>query len=200
MDFGQRLKSLREEKKITQDELAIHIGVGRPTIAGYETKGKQPSFEILEKLADFFGVSIDYLLGRTNDLNYKDMVFDNDIALLIKHYKSLPDEMAKIMTSVVDKFYLLINRDVKSHNKAALEIYEATLNTILDLRRAIKDFKFERYDLNISDSLTGIIEIQAKYKNDMNLLIDKLVQLYLDSNEEFKKAKDEMSSALEKHA
>jgi transcriptional regulator with XRE-family HTH domain len=200
MDFGQRLKFLREEKKITQDELAAKIGVGRPTIAGYETKGKQPSFEILEKLADYFGVSIDYLLGRTNDLNYKNLVFDNDIALLIKHYKSLPDDMAKLMTSLVDKFYLIINKDVRSHNKDTLEIYEAILNTILELRRSIKDFAVAKYDLSIVDSLTGIIEVQAKYKNDMNLLIDKLVQVYLESNEEFKKAKDETSSALEKHA
>lgn len=66
MDFGQRLKMLRDEKKITQGDLAEYLGVGRPTVAGYETKGKQPSFEILKNIADFFDVSLDYLLGRTD--------------------------------------------------------------------------------------------------------------------------------------
>jgi len=70
LDFGKRLKELREGKGITQEELAEHLGVGRPTIAGYETKGKQPDFEKLSKIADFFNCSIDYLLGRTNERKF----------------------------------------------------------------------------------------------------------------------------------
>lgn len=66
MNFGHRLKHLRKIDKITQEELAQYLDVGRATIAGYETKGTQPSFELVCKLADYFDVSIDYLLGRTD--------------------------------------------------------------------------------------------------------------------------------------
>jgi len=66
MDFSQRLKLLRNINKTTQEDLAKYLGVGRATIAGYETKGTQPSFESLFKIADYFNVSIDYLLGRTD--------------------------------------------------------------------------------------------------------------------------------------
>lgn len=66
MDFSQRLKYLRNINKITQEELSTYLGVGRPTIAGYETKGTQPSFELICEIADYFDVSIDYLLGRTD--------------------------------------------------------------------------------------------------------------------------------------
>lgn len=69
MDFGERLKQLRNEYKITQKQLAKTLGVGRPTIAGYETKGIQPSYETLNKIADYFKVSTDYLLGRTDEKN-----------------------------------------------------------------------------------------------------------------------------------
>jgi transcriptional regulator with XRE-family HTH domain len=66
MTFGERLKELRKQKGITQQELADILKVGRPTVAGYETKGKQPDFEKLAMLCKYFNVSSDELLGRQN--------------------------------------------------------------------------------------------------------------------------------------
>jgi transcriptional regulator with XRE-family HTH domain len=65
MNFAERLKALRIEHKVTQQQLAQLLGIGRPTIAGYETKGKQPDYDKLIELAEYFNVSIDYLLGRS---------------------------------------------------------------------------------------------------------------------------------------
>ncbi len=62
MNFACNLKNLRESRNITQEELAEYLQVSRPTIAGYETKSRQPDFERLEKISQFFDVSIDYLL------------------------------------------------------------------------------------------------------------------------------------------
>lgn len=64
--FSERLKRLRMEKGITQKELADRLHVSRSTIAGYESLGKEPDGEKLCALADFFGVSVDYLLGVTD--------------------------------------------------------------------------------------------------------------------------------------
>lgn len=72
MEFGERLKELRIENDVTQEELAEHLKVQRPAISGYETKGKQPDYERLILIADFFNVSIDYLLGRTEFPRYED--------------------------------------------------------------------------------------------------------------------------------
>ena len=71
MSFGSILKELRKANHITQGELAEFLKVSRPTIAGYETKDKQPDFEKLIKLSEFFNVSIDYLItgdsfGKSN--------------------------------------------------------------------------------------------------------------------------------------
>ena len=62
MDFANTLKNLREVNNVTQEQLAEYLKVSRPTIAGYETKDRQPDFERLEKIAEFFNVSIDYLV------------------------------------------------------------------------------------------------------------------------------------------
>lgn len=64
--FSERLKRLRTEKGITQKELADRLHISRSTIAGYESLGKEPDGEKLCALADFFGVSVDYLLGGTD--------------------------------------------------------------------------------------------------------------------------------------
>lgn len=66
MNFASTLKRLREEKGVTQDTLAKYLGVTRSTIAGYETKGKQPNFECLIHMADYFNVTVDYLLRGTD--------------------------------------------------------------------------------------------------------------------------------------
>jgi len=66
-DIGLRLKKLREEKKMTQAELGNKIGVSGATINRYEKGFRQPDPEMLSKIADFFDVSVDYLLGRDDD-------------------------------------------------------------------------------------------------------------------------------------
>jgi transcriptional regulator with XRE-family HTH domain len=65
--FGSRLKQLRKEKGLTQQQLAALLKIGRPTVAGYETKGKEPDFEKIMWLSAFFGVTTDYLLGISNN-------------------------------------------------------------------------------------------------------------------------------------
>lgn len=60
-----RIKELREAKGIQQKELAIDIGVSQPTVSDWESGRKVPSAKSTQKLADYFGVSVDYLLGRS---------------------------------------------------------------------------------------------------------------------------------------
>lgn len=64
--FGGRLKKLRESKKLTQRQLALTLKVGISTISMYERDEREPSFEIISTLADFFCVDFDYLMGRTD--------------------------------------------------------------------------------------------------------------------------------------
>lgn len=63
--LGTRLKELRG--KITQEEVAEKIGVSRASYSHYENSRSEPDTVILNKLADYFKVSTDYLLGRTDD-------------------------------------------------------------------------------------------------------------------------------------
>lgn len=64
--LGQRLKDLRAQKQLYQKELADRLGVARSTVAAWEAGTKRPEGRTLEKLADFFGVTTDYIFGRTD--------------------------------------------------------------------------------------------------------------------------------------
>lgn len=64
-DFQNIFKRLRNSCGLTQAEIAEKLGISRSTIGMYETGAREPDFDTLEKIADFFNVDIDYLLGRT---------------------------------------------------------------------------------------------------------------------------------------
>lgn len=64
--FGDVLKQLRIESKLTQKEFARIMGVSESTIGMYERNQREPAFEVLEAIADYFNVDMDYLTGRSS--------------------------------------------------------------------------------------------------------------------------------------
>lgn len=69
--FGTRLRFLRKQKKMTQAKLAKYLSLGESTISFYESGKRTPDFELLRKIAAYFNVSTDYLLGVTEFPNQK---------------------------------------------------------------------------------------------------------------------------------
>lgn len=67
--FGKRLKSLRTSKKMSQKEFGKLFGLAESTIGMYERDERRPDFELLNKFANYFDVSTDYLLGRIDTPN-----------------------------------------------------------------------------------------------------------------------------------
>ena len=64
--YGERLKLLRKEKKVPQKELADLLGISIRGYQFYESEVNEPNVKVLTALADFYGVTIDYLVGRTD--------------------------------------------------------------------------------------------------------------------------------------
>lgn len=65
--FQKRLRQLREQKGYqTQQSLADALGVAQSTVANWEAGRREPNYETTARLADFFRVSVDYLMGRTD--------------------------------------------------------------------------------------------------------------------------------------
>lgn len=73
-----RLRELRKQSKLTLQELANALGTSNQAISRYELEEREPDIEMLGKIANYFGVSIDYLLGHETNIVEKDNIFTPD--------------------------------------------------------------------------------------------------------------------------
>lgn len=69
MDFADRILDLRKSRGLTQKQLAVDAGLSEIGIQSYEGRRRKPAHDAIMSLADFFNVSTDYLLGRTDNPN-----------------------------------------------------------------------------------------------------------------------------------
>lgn len=85
VNMGEKLKSLRIEKKLTQKQIAERVGLAISAISSYESGTRYPSYDVLIKLAQIFHVSTDYLLGMTDKRNIDVTgLDDNEIELILQ--------------------------------------------------------------------------------------------------------------------
>lgn len=66
MTFGEQLEKLRKSRHMTQEEMGAKFGICASTLSNYERGVHQPDLEFIDKVADYFNVSIDYMFGRTS--------------------------------------------------------------------------------------------------------------------------------------
>jgi transcriptional regulator with XRE-family HTH domain len=99
MNIGSRIAHLRDQRGWTQEHLASSLGISRAALSHYEKNRREPDSETLTKVADLFKVTIDYLVGRTDNPH---MVLDSDVGQFVDKLE-LSDE------EILDKFSLTID-------------------------------------------------------------------------------------------
>lgn len=93
VNMGEKLKSLRLEKRLTQKQVADMIGLAISAVSSYESSSRYPSYDVLVKLARIFHVSTDYLLGMTDKRNIDVTgLHDDEIELISQLEDKLRDE------------------------------------------------------------------------------------------------------------
>ena len=88
--FGDKLRALRMEKKLTQNDLAARLGIVGASVSSYEKSKQYPSVEVLIQLCQIFDVSADYLLGLSDDKNF--------------NTSTLTDEQLQIVLRLINEF------------------------------------------------------------------------------------------------
>ena len=96
VDLGDKLKSLRTEKALSQEQLAKRLSITKSMISAYENSIRLPSYDVLNKIALFFNVSFDFLLGVT-ERQFLDTTGLTDsqvraLSILIDEFKSCESE------------------------------------------------------------------------------------------------------------
>lgn len=95
--FGERLRALRSECGMSQESLSKDLDISKSALGYYENCGRTPDIEFLEKVAEYFKVSVDYLLGRSNTKTN-----DADIKAICD-YIGLSDKAVDFLHNLVEK-------------------------------------------------------------------------------------------------
>ena len=101
--FQDVFKELRIEKNLSQEAIAKELDVSPALISKWENNLSTPGPEMLEYIDDYFDVSTDYLIGRTNDRRYFKQNDDSieDFNLLFNKYKGLSDSDKEFMKNMI---------------------------------------------------------------------------------------------------
>ena len=103
MTFGERIAYQRKQLKINQEELAKKVGTSGPIIGRYERDEMKPSIDVAKKIADALAVTLDYLLGGSDN-----MVMDKKLLKRLEDIEALPQEEK-------DKVYYFIDMAITHH-------------------------------------------------------------------------------------
>lgn len=122
-EFRNIFKELRKAAGLSQAEMAKRLGISRSTVGMYETGQREPDFETLEVIADFFNVDVDYLIGRTN----KTTVLPNSVG---GYY--LNEETAQMAQKLFE------NKEMRILFSAARDAKPEDLKTVADVLLALK--------------------------------------------------------------
>lgn len=98
--LGERIKACRKHLKINQIELADMLNVSQAAITAWEREARKPDVDMVSKIADVFGVSTDYLLGRTDSPLHEHKKADGSVVLSTK--KDLPEQLPEEPTMRID--------------------------------------------------------------------------------------------------
>ena len=105
MNFGRKLKGLIEEKGITQKELSLQLNIAPSTVSSYVQNTREPDFATLKLIAEYFNVTIDYLLGcKTEHISTRQ---EDEI---LRIFRCLTDEQREVCIEQCKVFLKLNNR------------------------------------------------------------------------------------------
>ncbi|WP_226894293.1 helix-turn-helix domain-containing protein [Paraclostridium bifermentans] len=110
--FNERLRNLRKEKQITIEQLANDLGSAKSTISRYENGLREPKKDFLELLSKYFDVSVDYLLGNTDERKLKQKAtLDPSIKTIAAHrigpIEDLDDEAIEKINEYIEMIRLM---------------------------------------------------------------------------------------------
>ena len=147
--LGKRIKYQREklkeqDNKYTQGYVAEIIGVARSTYTAYENGTKQPPVETINKIADLFNVSTDYLQGRTNDSTPPQKFINGETGQKEKDEKDIAKRMEEIKRDLTSEDGLLFNGEPMSE-EAVESFLEAMEYAIRQTQRINKKYIPKKY-------------------------------------------------------
>lgn len=116
--YGERIRELRKIKNMTMKELGKRLNLAESTISGYENEARKPDLEVMRKLAEFFDVSVDYILGVSDNKGVDIKTSDEiNIAFFGGRKEELSEEEAAHLEESLELFRILQAKKMAEKNK-----------------------------------------------------------------------------------
>jgi transcriptional regulator with XRE-family HTH domain len=103
-NLGTRIQELRKQKEMTQNDLSKKIEISMTQLVRYENKGVQPPADVLKKIADVFGVSIDYLVNGNTSEKAENTLSDNKLLQHFKAVENMNEDDKNVVFKLIDAF------------------------------------------------------------------------------------------------
>lgn len=132
--FSQRIKLLRKEKKLTQQNLADFLEVRRSTYGEYERGKIMPPYDKIQRLADYFNVSVDYLMGATN---FKTL--DEKIDTIAKRDITDIKQVLNLLIEELEEDNTIVKFDGLELSQETKQLFISSLKTTIQLGQIIKE-------------------------------------------------------------
>ncbi len=161
MSIGKRLKELRKEKGLTQNQLALELNMSKMAVFRYENDQREPNFEAMTKLEKYFKVSSQYLKGESAYRNISEEMFSNDMSEIEDKIKDKPKNIQRMLLTIWNSFNELIEQSINSDKQGrTVNSTHVRLSALASLIDKINTIYFSDYlpmkDLWVNGLLTEL--------------------------------------------
>lgn len=189
MNCKNRIRELRKQKGVSQDELAKYLGITRQSISYYENGDRNPSKKIWKSLASFFNVSITYIQGET---------FNTDEIIEIIHefyFQALKTENDPLEAAYSRSFVDGVNTYIKltSKDKLPIDMYQ-TNHGNFELTDKIKSYWLKHFGKIINEPMFQNIPIGTNDYSNRNMKALVVSSFLIELNKETEKQRTNLTS------
>ena len=200
--FHERLKLLRDESGKTQAEIAAVLSL-TPQALSYYFNGREPGYDLLVRLAKYFNVSTDYLLGISESKNNVEVIKTNGHFLKLFKLLDATEDLKENMFNIVDNlntniFSCAEKNYIINNLTDIMFLYNIVLVKLINIKPNLKSAE-ESYAHLLFDTTFDFVQLVARGTlsdtiTRINLLINDLYNVFnADENAEIEKFKNEMS-------
>ncbi|KYD11045.1 hypothetical protein B4102_0105 [Heyndrickxia sporothermodurans] len=176
--LGERIRQLRKEKGMTLRDLSNELEIPFTTLGNYERGDRQPNFETFKAIAEYFEVSIDYLVGRVDARNMDEYLLQTDYELLSKLLREADPKVRELAANLFNRLYSIVTNNEFSVPKIK-EL--APLSKILDSLFDIK--KEAAYTRGGTQTKYEYASKYIKEKENIDKSLNELFEVLIESKE-----------------
>lgn len=181
--FGERIRSLRKERNMTLRDLADKLNIPFTTLGNYEREDREPNVSTFLALADFFGVSVDYLTGKQDKRTSDQYGFQRDFSLLEDLLEQTTPDIRKKAEDIINQMTIILGDELEvtdvRETAETLEHLFQVINFVFSMKMGFKynygqdpSTPYECIKLyldhkpTLDTNLNALCEIYANKKND----------------------------------